>query len=41
MHLENLEIWEVIGFEHVEVEIKLREERQQRGKSHLCVVVFI
>jgi hypothetical protein len=40
MHLQKPEIWEVIKFEHVEVEIKLEVEQQKRGKSHPSVTVF-
>jgi hypothetical protein len=39
MHLEKPEIWEVIEFEHVKVEIKLGKEQQKRGKSHPSVTV--
>jgi len=40
MHLEKPEIWEVIEFEYVKVEIKLGMEQQKRGKSHPSVMVF-
>jgi hypothetical protein len=40
MHLQKPDIWEVIEFEHVQVEIKLEAEQQKRGKSHPSVTVF-